>query len=81
MLQRIWRQSPAKVDSADPRYPRHQPLRLLRSLMRLWWLAFAIYPTNALFNIYSLIAQSGVGAPWIPPIWRKPSCWIGWWRS
>lgn len=43
-------------------YPRPRYIRVLRWVLRLWWLAFALYPANALFNLYSLVGNQGFGA-------------------
>jgi tetratricopeptide (TPR) repeat protein len=45
------------IDPNDARYPRSQGFRVLRWILRLAWLAFLLYPANALFNVFSLVAN------------------------
>jgi len=46
----------------DARYPRPKWISILRASLRLWWVAFAIYPANVVFNIYTVIGNSGLAA-------------------
>lgn len=45
------------ADPDDPRYPRGRGVAMLRWVLRLGWLAFLIYPANALFNLLTLLAN------------------------
>lgn len=52
----------AKREQRDGSYPRPKYVRILRELLKLWWLLFAIYPSNVVFNISSLLANGGTKA-------------------
>src|SRR5258708_16995322 len=45
------------VDPNDARYPRPRAFGVLRWILRLGWLAFLVYPANALFNVLALVAD------------------------
>ncbi len=48
---------PEAVNANDSRYPRPHWLSFLRWILRLAWLAFLLYPANAIFNVFSLVAN------------------------
>jgi hypothetical protein len=55
----LYRVSP---DPNDKRYPRQLWFRVLRGIMRPWWLIFVLYLTGVIFNLITLAAQYGLTA-------------------
>ena len=55
----LYRVSP---DPNDKRYPRKLWFRVLRGILRPWWLIFVLYLTGVIFNLITLAAQCGLTA-------------------
>jgi hypothetical protein len=55
----LYRVSP---DPNDKRYPRKLWFRVLRGILRPWWLIFVLYSTGIIFNLITLAAEYGLTA-------------------
>jgi hypothetical protein len=44
-------------DPNDKRYPRKWWFRVLRGILRPWWLIFVLYSTGVIFNLITLNAS------------------------
>ncbi len=49
-------------DPNDKRYPRKLWFRVLRGILRPWWLVSVLYSTGIIFNLITLAAQYGLTA-------------------